>query len=103
MRDRREPLQYSLRYSEERGLSLGPVLGKMTASSPVSQLANQVGNFLEADFRGAGENSLVRLALPAQPVDATPSNQLIRQYFPWRTDLLAVLGQNLARVAFRLI
>src|SRR5713226_1775465 len=25
--------------------------------------------------------------LPAQPVDATPSNQLIRQYFPWRTDL----------------
>ena len=28
-----------------------------------------------------------RLALPAQPVDATPSNQLIRQYFPWRTDL----------------
>jgi len=37
--------------------------------------------------------------LPAQPVDATPSNQLIRPYFPWRT----VLGQNLARVAFRLI
>src|SRR5882724_12318421 len=28
-----------------------------------------------------------RVALPAQPVDATPSNQLIRQYFPWRTDL----------------
>jgi hypothetical protein len=28
-----------------------------------------------------------RLVLPAQPVDATPSNQLIRQYFPWRTDL----------------
>ena len=26
-------------------------------------------------------------ALPAQPVDATPSNQLIRHYFPWRTDL----------------
>jgi len=25
--------------------------------------------------------------MPAQPVDATPSNQLIRQYFPWRTDL----------------
>src|SRR5229473_872301 len=31
--------------------------------------------------------SLLRLALPAQTVDATPSNQLIRQYFPWRTDL----------------
>ena len=30
---------------------------------------------------------LVRFVLPAQPVDATPSNQLIRQYFPWRTDL----------------
>src|SRR6266481_7255821 len=28
-----------------------------------------------------------RLTLPAQSVDATPSNQLIRQYFPWRTDL----------------
>jgi hypothetical protein len=31
--------------------------------------------------------SSFRLTLPAQPVDATPSNQLIRQYFPWRTDL----------------
>jgi len=27
-------------------------------------------------------NPLVRLALRAQPVDATPSNQLFRQYFP---------------------
>jgi hypothetical protein len=25
--------------------------------------------------------------LSAQPVDATPSNHLIRHYFPWRTDL----------------
>jgi hypothetical protein len=25
--------------------------------------------------------------MPAQPVDATPSNRLIRQYFPWKTDL----------------
>jgi len=24
----------------------------------------------------------VRLGVPAQPVDATPSNQLVRQYFP---------------------
>src|SRR6266481_3739649 len=30
---------------------------------------------------------LFRFPVPAQPVDATPSNQLIRQYFPWRTDL----------------
>lgn len=30
----------------------------------------------------------VRLPLPAQPGDATPSDQLIRQYFPpGRTDL----------------
>src|SRR5258708_28152047 len=29
---------------------------------------------------------LVRLALPAQPVDATPSNALIRQCFPGRSD-----------------
>ncbi len=28
-----------------------------------------------------------REVLPAQPVDATPSSQLIRQYFPQRTDL----------------
>src|SRR5713226_8763926 len=27
-------------------------------------------------------NPLVRLALRAQPVDVTPSNQLFRQYFP---------------------
>src|SRR5260370_9591970 len=30
---------------------------------------------------------LVRFAVPAQPVDATPSNALIRQYFPGRSDL----------------
>ena len=30
---------------------------------------------------------LFRLALPAQPVDATPSNALIRQCFPGRSDL----------------
>src|SRR5712664_3441089 len=29
----------------------------------------------------------VRFALPAQPVDATPSNALIRQCFPGRSDL----------------
>src|SRR5258708_15604695 len=29
----------------------------------------------------------VRFALPAQMVDATPSNALIRQYFPGRSDL----------------
>jgi len=26
------------------------------------------------------------LAVPAQPVDATPSNRLIHRYFPWRTE-----------------
>jgi len=29
----------------------------------------------------------VRFALPAQPVDATPSIALIRECFPWRTNL----------------
>src|SRR5258708_27887232 len=29
---------------------------------------------------------LIRLAVPAQPVDATPSNALIRQCFPGRSD-----------------
>jgi hypothetical protein len=33
-------------------------------------------------------NPLYRLGLPAQPVDATPSNALIRQCFPGRSDLL---------------
>src|SRR6266850_8109987 len=28
------------------------------------------------------DTALVRFSVPAQPVDATPSNQLIRQYFP---------------------
>src|SRR6266446_3399470 len=32
-------------------------------------------------------HSLERLTLPAQPVDATPSNALIRQCFPGRSDL----------------
>ena len=30
---------------------------------------------------------LVRFPLSPQPVDATPSNELIRHYFPWGTDL----------------
>jgi hypothetical protein len=46
---------------------------------------------------------IVRLPLPGQTVDATPSNQLMRQCFPSRSDLLAILGENLARVVFRLI
>jgi hypothetical protein len=33
----------------------------------------------------------------AQPVDATPSNALIRQCFLGRTDLFDTLGENLAR------
>jgi hypothetical protein len=41
--------------------------------------------------------------VPAQTVDATPSNALIRHCFLGRSDLLAVLGQNLARVVFQLI
>jgi hypothetical protein len=34
-----------------------------------------------------GESTLVRFALPAQPVDATLSIRLIQQHFPRRTDL----------------
>ena len=41
--------------------------------------------------------------LPAQPVDATPSTALLRQRFGGRTICLAVPGQNLSRVAFRLL
>jgi hypothetical protein len=39
--------------------------------------------------------------LPAQMVDATPSSALIQQYFRATTICLAVLGQDLARAAFR--
>jgi len=39
----------------------------------------------------------------AQPVDATPSSALIRRCFRGRTVRLAVLGQDLARTAFRLV
>jgi hypothetical protein len=35
-----------------------------------------------------------RLVLQAQPVDATPSNQLIPQYFPWRTNLFGRIRSN---------
>jgi len=42
-----------------------------------------------------------RLALPAQSVDATHSNPLIRQYFPGRSDLLPAVGQILPGVVFR--
>ena len=46
---------------------------------------------------------LLRLALRVQTVDATPSNQLIQQYFPWRSCLFGCIGQNLVRAAFRCI
>jgi hypothetical protein len=46
---------------------------------------------------------LVRLRLPAQPVDATPSSALIRQNLRGRTAYLAVLRQNPSRAAFRLV
>src|SRR5712692_130577 len=42
---------------------------------------------LFSSYGAVGDNPLGRLTLPAQPVDATPSNQLIRRYFPRRTDL----------------
>jgi hypothetical protein len=43
------------------------------------------------------------LVVPAQTVDATPSNALIRQCLPPGEPIcLAALGQNLARVVFRL-
>jgi hypothetical protein len=45
---------------------------------------------------------IVRLRLPAQPVDATPSDQLIRQYFPEKTDLSGCAQSDLDRVVFRL-
>src|SRR6266478_3584231 len=41
-----------------------------------------------------------REAVPAQPVDATPSNQLIRQYFSRAPISKAVLNQNLNRAVF---
>src|SRR5712692_6027022 len=55
------------------GLSAGQKVGLARNSHEPSMLDRVAGSF--------------RLMLPAQPVDATPSNQLIRQYFPWRTDL----------------
>ena len=45
---------------------------------------------------------LVRLGLPAQPVDTTPSKALTRQSFRRRTTRFAVPCQNLTRAAFLL-
>src|SRR5260370_1309319 len=42
---------------------------------------------------------LVRFAVPAQPVDATPSNALIRQYFPGRSDPLGRTRCNPTQVS----
>src|SRR6266851_5596178 len=39
-------------------------------------------------------NPLVRLALPAQPVDATPPNALIRPFFPERIHLFGCTHSN---------
>jgi hypothetical protein len=41
----------------------------------------------EAPKRNRSQTGHVRLGVPAQPVDATPSNALIRQCFPGRSDL----------------
>src|ERR1700688_2705820 len=49
-------------------------------------LRSAVGKPAPLKTKGAA-NSNVRLPLRAQPVDATPCNQLLRQYFSWRTDL----------------
>jgi len=42
------------------------------------------------------------LVVPAQPVDATLTNALIRERFPDEPICLSAVDQNLARVAFRL-
>jgi len=49
---------------------------------------------------GQVDFSSFRLAVPAQPVDATPSNTLIDKASLGEAICLAVLGQNLARVVF---
>ena len=42
-------------------------------------------------------------SVPAQTVDATPSNQLIRQHFPMENCFVRLyLNQTLARMVFRL-
>src|SRR5882724_369002 len=51
----------------------------------------------------SGREKSSGLTMPVQAVDATPSDQLIRQYFPWRSDVLGCINQNLLKAAFRLI
>jgi hypothetical protein len=50
-------------------------------------LLSEGRSVLKKEFDRADIVRDVRLAVPVQTVDATPSNQLIRQYFPRRTDL----------------
>jgi hypothetical protein len=45
---------------------------------------------------------VVRLRLPAQTVDATPSNQYFRSYFSEKTDLLGCTQSDLIRTGFSL-
>jgi hypothetical protein len=58
---------------------------------------------LEKQFDRADTVRDARLTLPAQPVDATPSNQLVRQYFPMENPTVGWNQLNLARVVFRLV
>jgi hypothetical protein len=51
--------------------------------------------------KSGGANSCV--VVPAQPVDATLSNNLIQQHFPREPICRAALNQNLARAVFRSI
>jgi hypothetical protein len=57
--------------------------------------------FTGFDFLGRYE--LVRLGVPAQPIVATPSNPLIQQHFPKRTDLFGRTRSNPASAVFGLI
>ncbi len=51
------------------------------------QLAPKQRINIDSDVWPTGRQANSWLVVPAQTVDATPPNQLIRQYFPWRTDL----------------
>jgi hypothetical protein len=69
------------------------------AHSRTSDTLRAVGHYIVPSQVAFGRTS-AWLTLPAQPVVATPSSALIRQYLRGGTISLAALGQNLARTAF---
>jgi hypothetical protein len=81
-----------------------PQIQRMVMQTVISDLNSLLGTMWSSPGRVETVSSaLVRLCVPAQEVDATPSNLLIRQYFRLENRSVRVYSiKTLARMVFRL-